>query len=295
MKRLLLLALASCASPPPSTPLQQKIETATVGFRGEVGVYVRHFTTGETAALRPDELFPTASLVKIPILLALFDRIAKGGLDYHKPLVYDAKRRYDDEFSGAFRDGSKVTPRDLCFLMISASDNTASLWLQELAGTGVAINGWLARGFEETRVNSRTPGREKDREALGWGETTPREMAELFALVRDGRAAGPGESEEIERILGRSYWDGEALSQIPPRVRVLSKQGAVNKSRSETAVVHGPSGDYVFCVITRNQADESWDASNEGFELLRRISRILWQHFEPGSAWKPAPGSEKYR
>jgi beta-lactamase class A len=49
------------------------------------------------------------------------------------------------------------------------------------------------------------------------------------------------------------------LSQIPPTVQVASKQGAVNQSRSEVVLVNAPSGDYVFCVITKNQQDESWE------------------------------------
>jgi beta-lactamase class A len=59
-------------------------------------------------------------------------------------------------------------------------------------------------------------------------------------------------------------------------------------------LVHAPSGDYVFCVITKNQQDESWEANNEGFVLLRKISRILWQHFEPNSDWSPAAGVEAW-
>ena len=56
----------------------------------------------------------------------------------------------------------KITLAKLVDLMIRYSDNTASLWCQELAGTGTVINDWLqSHGYEKTRVNSRTPGREK--------------------------------------------------------------------------------------------------------------------------------------
>jgi len=55
-------------------------------------------------------------------------------------------------------------------LMITLSDNTASLWLQHLAGTGVTFNTWLERdGLHQTRVNSRTQGRQAIREKYGWG------------------------------------------------------------------------------------------------------------------------------
>ena len=84
------------------------------------------------------------------------------------------------------------------------------------------------------------------------------------------------------RFLTRSYWTGYALSGIPPWVQAASKQGAVRRSRSEVVLVNAPSGDYVFCVITKNQEDESWDAPNEGWELIRKVSEQIWNYFEPG-------------
>ena len=61
--------------------------------------------------------------------------------------------------------------------MLTTSDNTASLWLQSLAGKGTRINEILdSLGLKNTRVNSRTPGRENNRTQYGWGQTTPKEM-----------------------------------------------------------------------------------------------------------------------
>src|SRR5262249_49757388 len=155
-------------------------------------------------------------------------------------------------------------------------------WLQYLAGTGTVINQWLAEhGFDSTRVNSRTPGREENRTKYGWGQTTPREISRLLTLIREGKAVSPAPSQEVYRHLTRSYWTGEALSVIPPWVQVASKVGAVDHSRSEVALVNAPSGDYVFSVITKNQADSTWDPPNEGWVLIRRVSALLWRHFEP--------------
>jgi beta-lactamase class A len=95
--------------------------------------------------------------------------------------------------------------------------------------------------------------------------------------------------------MGRIYWDGEALSSIPPSIATISKQGAINASRSEVVLVHAPHGDYVFCIITKNQKDQSWKHDNQGFALLRDISKILWDYFEPQQPYSPASGSEQYR
>ena len=266
------------------------------GFRGTVGIYVRHIRTGATVAIRSDELFPTASMIKVPILVGVFDRMERGELKFLDTLVYADSLLYPGEdILGSYRDSAVIPLAQVLMLMITTSDNTAELWAQHLAGTGTRINAWLAaHDFEHTRVNSRTPGRERDRELYGWGQTTPREMAELLVMIREGRAVSAAASEAMYRHLTRIYWEGEALSQIPPWIQSASKQGAVNRSRSEAVLVNAPSGDYVFCVITKEQEDESWEHDNEGFVLLRRVSAILWDHFEPGHPWRPTEGVERY-
>jgi beta-lactamase class A len=293
----LLLACAVPGASQQGDALRRSLDSLTAGFRGTAGVYVRHLATGETAGVNADSVFPTASMIKVPILIATFNAMEKGKLGFLQPLVYRDSLLYPGiDLLGSFRDSAGLTLSRLTLLMTTTSDNTASLWLQALAGTGTVINEWLAaRGFGKTRVNSRTPGREKDREAYGWGQTTPREMADLITMIREGKAVSPAADQEMYRHLTRSYFTGEALASLPPWVQAASKIGAVDRSRSEVVLVNAPSGDYVFCVITKNQADESWEPENEGWELIRRVSSFLWNHFEPGRPWMPAPGAEKYK
>jgi len=279
----------------PDSALQRKLGALVEGFKGDVGIYVRHLPTGRTASIHADELFPTASMIKVPIMCALFDKIEKGELAYDQTMTYRDSLKYDDGITGSFRDSTKIPLTQLVMLMISVSDNTAALWCQQLAGTGTAINEWLEKnGFHQTRVNSRTPGRKADWEAYGWGQSAPREMAELMARIREGQAVGPDASEEMYRILTKPYWDGEAVSQVPPSVQVATKNGAVDASKSEVVLVNALSGDYVFCIMTKNQQDQRWEHDNEGYVLIRKVSRLLWQYFEPDSKWELRPGMEKW-
>lgn len=277
--------------------LQRQLDSLVRGFRGTVGIYVRHLGNGRSAAINPDSVFPTASMIKVPILVGTFDAMDKGLLQFDQELIYTDSLLYPGEdLLGGMKDSSKVPLSKLTLLMITTSDNTASLWLQALAGGGSAINDWLAaNGFDSTRVNSRTPGREGNRTMYGWGQTTPREMASLLVLIREGRAVSRAASEEMYRHLTRSYYTAEALSMLPPWVQVASKVGAVDRSRSEVVLVSGPSGDYVFCVITRNQEDTSWDPPNEGWVLIRKLSALLWNHFEPKHPWQPAEGATRFK
>jgi len=275
--------------------LQRELEALTRGFHGDVGVYVRHLATGATAMIAPDDTFPTASMIKVPIMVGVFDAMRRGAFAFSDtaPEPRALARYPEDDILAGLSDTARITVGRLLTLSLTYSDNSASLWLQQLAGTGTAINEWLERNdFAVTRVNARTPGREAEYERWGWGQTTPREMARLVTFIRQGKAVSPAASEEMYRHLTRSFWTGEALSQLPPTVQAASKQGAVDRSRSEVVLANAPSGDYVFCLITRNQQDESWKPANEGYALLRRVSALLWRHFEPRHPWTPAPGAE---
>ncbi|QJW88912.1 serine hydrolase [Spirosoma taeanense] len=292
---LLLVSLTMQAQPSTDARLERKLRVALANFQGDAGVYVHHLRTGKTVAINADTLFPTASTIKIPIQCGLFDKIQKGELTYGQELVYHDSLHYDDGIVGSLRNGAKIPLSEVVMLMESVSDNTGSLWCQALAGGGEAINQWLeTNGFHQTRVNSRTPGREAARSRYGWGQTTPRELAGLMTYIRQGRAVSPAASEEMYRNLGRQYWDNDGLSQIPPEIKTATKNGAVNQSRSEVVFVHAPHGEYVYCVMTKNQKDIRWERDNEGSALLRNVSALLWQYFEPKSTWKPAEGYEKW-
>ena len=276
--------------------LQSKLEALAANVHGDVGIYVRHLKSGRSAAIRADEIFPTASMIKVPILLGTFDAINKGRFTFQQTVTYrDSLRyQYDDTLSMP-RDGARIPIARLALQMITESNNTSSLWLQGLV-RGDTINAWLHdHGFDSTRVNSRVPSREADRTKFGWGQTTPREMAGLVVMIREGRAVTRAASEEMYRHLTRIYWTGEALSQLPPWVQAASKQGSVDQSRSEVVLVNAPGGDYVFSVITKNQTDRSYTETNEGYTLIRAVSALLWKEFEPKHAFVPDPAARQFK
>lgn len=266
------------------------------GFNGDVGIYVKNLKTGKVAEYKGDTIFPTASMIKVPITAGVMNKVSKNELDYQSILTYKDSLLYaGEDILGSFKDGEKIALGKVMMLMITTSDNTASLWCQSLAGGGEAINQLMEQeGLQHTRVNSRTPRRSANQQKYGWGQTTPREMATLLTKIRNGELISPAASERIYRNLIRIYYDGHALAEIPPYVQVASKSGAVDEARSEVLLVNAPHGDYVFCIATKNQKDISWEQNNEGWVLIKSLSKLLWNYFEPGSKWKPAEGIAAY-
>jgi beta-lactamase class A len=243
---------------------------------------VHDLVKNKNVAINADSIFPTASMVKVPILIGIMDKMSKGELTYQQELTYKDSLLYaGSDILGSFKNDEKVSLSKVILMMLSTSDNTASLWLQSLAAKGTRINEILdSLGLTQTRVNSRTPGREANRNIYGWGQTTPREMATIFEMIVKGQIISDSISAKMLRLLGRNYWDENAISQIPPDVFVASKNGAVNASRSEVLFVNGHGRRYIFCICTNNIKDQSWKTGNEAWELTRKLSALLWNWYK---------------
>lgn len=264
--------------------LRAKLQEAVSGFNGNIGIYVKNLRTGKTVSINADTIFPTASIVKVPILLGIMDKIQRGELQYDSSLTYKDSLLYEgSDILGSFKSGEKILLKKVIMLMLTTSDNTASLWLQSLAGKGTRINEILdSLGLKSTRVNSRTPGRENNRTQYGWGQTTPAEMGTILEKIYRNEIFSAAACERMMRCLGRNYWDeDEAISQIPPTIEVFSKNGCVNASRSEVLLVNAPHNPYIFCIFTKNNKDISWTHENEPWAMARKVSKLLWEYFEP--------------
>lgn len=279
---LLLFSLLNVKAQKVDKKLQHQIESLIQDFHGDIGIYIKDLKKNRIVAINADTIYPTASMVKIPILIGIMDKMEKGELEDHQELVYRDSLLYAGvDILGSFKDSEKIELSKVMMLMLSMSDNTASLWLQKLAGTGTRINQILdSLGFVSTRVNSRTEGRLNNWKQYGWGQTTPHEMATLMEKIVNGDMISKEKSAVMLRRLSRNYWDQVAVSQIPPDVFVASKNGAVDESRSEVMFVNGKNARYIFCICTKNNQDQSWKDENEAWTLTRQLSKIVWEKYQ---------------
>ncbi|HLA59605.1 MAG TPA: serine hydrolase [Puia sp.] len=271
--------------------LEKQIGDLVTGFHGTIGIYVHELKKNRVASFNADTVFPTASIVKIPIMIGIMDRIQNKELEFHQVMIYKDTIHYDpgEDVLASFRPDEKILLSKLMLLSISLSDNTASLMLQGIAGGGQRINYLMdSLGYLKTKVNSRTPGREKEREIYGWGQTTPREIAGIMEQIEKGEVLSKRSSDRMLRILGRQYWDEDAISQIPPNIFVASKSGAVDESRNEILYVNAPNP-YIFSIFTKNNKDQSWEYNNEAWVLTRKLSALLFAYYNPGIIYEAIP------
>lgn len=284
MMMVLLAVYGTAIAQKNDAKLEQQVRELIQGFNGDVGIYVHDLKKGKTVAINADTIFPTASIVKISILAGVMDKISRGELDYKQRLTYTDSLyyQYGDDIMSLAKPGSTIELGKVIMLMLTISDNCASLWLQGLSGGGTRINQIVdSLGLKDTRVNSRTPGREANRELYGWGQTTPKEIVSFMEKIVHGEVINKQASEKMLRLLSRQYWDEAAISQIPPGVFIADKNGALDENRNEVVYVNSKGSSYIFSIFTKNNKDTSWQYNNEAWVLTRKLSALLWHYYNP--------------
>src|SRR5271170_7016500 len=83
----LLIALIACAAASSQTTLDQQVRTAIEGFTGSVGIYAKNLDTGQSFGLGENERVRTASTIKLPIMMAVFDAVQRGQVRFTDPVL----------------------------------------------------------------------------------------------------------------------------------------------------------------------------------------------------------------
>jgi len=134
-------------SPRTGTGLQRMLDAELARFPGKAGVWVKHLTTGEEAAVRADEAFNSASVIKIPVMVLAFQMADNGALSLSERITINASDFRGG--SGIFRyndPGLQPTFRDVLLQMIITSDNTATDLAIGKVGGVARVNAWLRDG-----------------------------------------------------------------------------------------------------------------------------------------------------
>jgi beta-lactamase class A len=246
---------------------------------------VRNIDTGERLERRGDETFSTASLIKVAILVTLFDLIEQKKMSLDDPLTVLAI----DQVPGSgmlqfFKPGSTLTVGDAAWLMMGLSDNTATNLLLDRIIIRRVWEKMEALGLLHTKVHSKSFLRIASvaidsSVKYGFGVTTPNEMATLFELIARGKAVSPAADSLMLRML--EHGDNPALLlRYAVGVRAAHKWGGTDQVRTDCALFFLRSR-VVACVLTKENEDRSWRVDNEAQVLIARMGEAVVKAWPP--------------
>jgi beta-lactamase class A len=259
--------------------LHRTLDSLAKHFHGVLGYSIHNLDTGERLTLRGDETFPTASLIKVPILVTLFDLADKGMISLDDQLTM----LKIDQVPGSgvlqfMHPGMTLSVRDAAVLMSILSDNTATNLILDKVAIRRVWQKMEALGLPHTKVHSkvflRLASVAPDSSAkYGLGVTTPNEMAHLFELLADGKAVNPKADSAMLDILDKNQ-DMESMQRTVSGLAVPHKTGATDSVRTECALFRLQTR-IVACALTKQNADTKWVVDNEAQLALGRIGEAI--------------------
>jgi len=273
--------------------LQAKIEALAAQHHGKLTLYASNLRTGATVALEADQAVPTASVIKLPILVEAMEQVKAGK---HK-LSDKITLHKDDIVQGSgilqfFDTPLAITLKDALTFMIIESDNTATNLVIDQVGIKNVNDRIALMGLKDTYLYKKVfkPAvgpMPADQKKFGLGKTTAAEMAKVMeSIVRCDLKDQPLCDLMLYMLRNQQYRNlvphyietsdtSEGLSLI------ANKTGSLDEVRNDVAVVYSKNGPILISAFTYDNQDKAWNNDNAAELLVARIAKLIMEAWSP--------------
>ncbi|HEX7284498.1 MAG TPA: serine hydrolase [Vicinamibacterales bacterium] len=294
MKILLTMVAAAALLSQPATPLQTLLARTAADFPGKAGIWVRHLKTGDTAGIRDGEIFNSASVIKLPVLVLAFQMADRGELKLDERITV---RKADIRGgSGIFRyhdEGLQPTVRDVLLQMIITSDNTATDLAIAKVGGVARVNAWLKQaGYADGHKLTQTTGElfakynalaaTEDRNAKTnadrayWlGEISPRSVGLMLEAIEKKTIASEAACTDMLRML-RAQQAGQRRLNHYLSVPVAHKTGDFPPVlANDVGIIYGKSGSIVVSFLANAITGNYGEAEDRIARFAQQLVELI--------------------
>ena len=243
------------------------------GYHGVAGLYVWDLEGDYGYGLRPDEEFFTASIIKVPIMVAVYRKVDEGELSFSQEIEI----KEEDWAAGAGwlqweKAGTKRTVGDLLLLMMTQSDNVASNALVRTVGGPEHVN-QVARsmGADDTLLYQKVSSERGAVPALD-NRSTPRDMAAMMRQIAQGKAASDKSCGYMIDLMHEDKLDWWLDAGLPQGVDAANKAGWLYRVYDEVGLVEDDGHRYVIAILTKHGSADVY----EGQDLIKALSEDVW-------------------
>ncbi len=255
-------------------PGVEEVKKAVESYGGVAGVYVRDLKGGWGYGVRPDEEFFSASVIKVPVMVAVYREIDEGKLSLSDTFT----TRPEDWASGAGSlqwetAGTPHTVEDYLSRMITQSDNVAANALVRIVGGRAYVNK-VARSMEasDTLLYEKITSERAIITALD-NRTTPRDMTTMLQQIANGKAASPESCKAMVELLRENTLESWLEAGIPKEVAVANKAGWIYKVYDEVGIVFHRKRPYAVAILSEAGPADPRKAKPG----LKEISAAVWK------------------
>lgn len=290
-----VLCVALAATNLRAESLAEKLTPLINAHEGKVSLAVKHLKTGESFEHQADVPMPTASLIKLPIMIEAYRQSELGKVDLQGSVAL----RKEDKVPGSgiltthFSPGMTMPLVDAIQLMMAYSDNTATNLVLDKISLPATNTTMESLNLPNTKIHAKVfrgdtsihPDRSKQ---FGLGSTSAGEMVRLLEMLEAGKLASPESTEAMRKHLAACE-DKRLSKLLPPQIKAWQKTGSVTAVRTVAGILEFPSGKVAVCILTNDNKDRRWTPENAGEVFSGKVGRAIFDHFEPD--WQ-APGAK---
>jgi beta-lactamase class A len=274
--------------------LEARLMPLIKAHKGKVAVMVKHLGSGETFCYHANDVMPTASLIKFPVMIEAYRQAAAKKIDLDSVITL----KKEDKVPGSgvlthhLTDGATIKLRDAIRLMIVFSDNTATNLVLDAIGLGATAATMEKMGYPNTKIHSKVfrrdtsifPERSKQ---FGLGSTTASEMIKLCDALYHKKILSQVACEQMLDHL-RACEDKDKFPRLlPPGTKVAFKTGSLAETRTAAGIIEWPAGPVALCVLSCENEDKRWVPENAGNRLCADVARAVYDHYDHARATEP--------
>ncbi len=252
-----------------------ELEKMSSKYPGRVSIFMKDLKSGRTWMHHPDDLFPAASLIKVPVMIAAFYKIRDGALALDERIAITRHNRVGGSGSLKWQhDGAKYTVRELLVHMINESDNTATKMILDRIGVNYVQQQFPRMGLLYTGIYEEGMSLKGGR-VMHENYTTAREMSSLMDKIYSGQAVDKVSSEVMLDILKKPKAVASRLAKgMPSGWEIAHKTGLLRQACHDSAIFLTPNGDYQVTVLTGQNRSYS-----QAKDFITKVAHVTFKNY----------------
>ena len=253
--------------------LESTLDNIINQFEGVAGLSIRCLNNNKTISINGDDIFPTASSIKIHILTQLFTLEDKGTIDLAKRV------RFTQDMYGAgsgvihfLENEPEFTILDIAILMMLVSDNTATNMCIDLAGMQETNNLIKDLGLSKTKLGRKM----MDTDAINRGEeniSTPNELTKMMELLYQKKPS-PKVANNVLNIMSKPK-SAYLNKAIGPNTKIANTPGGMDKVRCDVGIVYLPNNPYAISIMSNYGITDSLSQESFVIELAKTAHKFM--------------------
>lgn len=259
------------------TAIKPEIEKAIEQYKSlSAGMFFLDLDTGNYLDIKGDRVFPAASTIKLPILIAFYQDVDAGKISLNETLVM--KSDLVASGSGTMQDepdGTRFSITETVDKMITISDNTATnMIIERLGGIGKLNERFRSWGLTDTRIRNWLG------DFQGTNTTSSVDMVKLLSMLSRDRLVSESSREQALELLRHTTTRTLLPSGLGPGAVIADKTGDIGFVVGDAGIIDMPNGKrYLAAIFVKRPYNDPIVR-----DFVRRISRIVYNYLDQPSA-----------